>query len=168
MLYSKNYILYLIITFYNCFCLVGCQIYPLYYTCNKRDKGYVNPITISISVTPIKQELYNNLNFLLSHVLTKNKYLIKINADLDKDQFVSNQGLFGNTGRISIQADYSVKAIAEKKILFNGHTNVTSTFDFSYQKFSKERIMKDKEKKSIKELAENISTDVITLIKSID
>ncbi|MBL0848741.1 MAG: hypothetical protein EU981_01365 [Candidatus Liberibacter ctenarytainae] len=166
MLSRKSYIIYIIFLLCNFFYLSSCQMYPLYYYGTAHDKKYINPIEVFVS-NDLNKEITRNFHFLLSHVLTHRKYKLNVVLVQSIDN-ISVESYFNNTKRINLKAAYSLHEISKKNVLYKSSAEVTSLFDFSNQQFSKMRINKNIEEKTAAELAENISIDIISFIKSID
>ncbi|CAL9915881.1 LPS-assembly lipoprotein [Candidatus Liberibacter solanacearum] len=169
MLSKKIYIASIISILSSCFFLVSCdyKIYPLYYSKNKDNTTYINPIKISVSSKDNIQEIYRNLNFLTSAILTKNKYQLNVNVISNTENSIHNT-FFNNIGRIVLKANYSLKELSKGKILYKNRMVVTSLYSFTNQNFAKMRTIKNTETKAIKELAENIHIDIVSFIKNVD
>ncbi|WP_333947873.1 hypothetical protein [Candidatus Liberibacter brunswickensis] len=157
----------LIFVFLICFFFTSCKMYPLHYVGSKDNLKYIYPIKISVISNIDKQEIQDNLISFTSNVLTKQRYQLNIVVKANIDNSIIDDN-FKNTGRITLEANYSLIKVPEGEILYKNRTYVTSIFDFSNQKFSTMRSIKNSKNNAIQELSENIYVDIISFIKNIE
>ncbi|AKK20142.1 hypothetical protein HUT03_02525 [Candidatus Liberibacter africanus] len=165
MLSKSIYSIFIFLTF--CFFISSCKVYPLYYYNNKDSARYIHTIKISVTPSEDAQALSKSLNFAISSIFTKEQFQLDIVVKRIIDDSINNN-FFKNTGRITLQASYSLKKIPNGNILYKNRTYVTFLFDFSNQKFAKMRTIQSSTEDAIQELADNIYLDVISFIKNIE
>jgi LPS-assembly lipoprotein len=143
--------------------LSSCQVRPLYAESTGVNEKLAD-VTFSDATTRVGQEVRNQLIFIAGRGAGETKtpkYTVdlSVNASTAGVLYLPSSATSA-AGRTTVLVVYTLKNIADGKVIKTGNRSVTSLVDFPVQEFAKQRAIRDSEDRAAREVSELVGADI--------
>jgi LPS-assembly lipoprotein len=143
--------------------LSACQVRPLYSE-SSGVAGKLSSVGFSEATSRVEQEVRNHLIFLASRGAgepAQPQYQVEMHAYTSvADTLLAQSSDTARAGRVTVSVNYTLRAVANGKVLKAGNRSATALVDFPAQEFAKQRAIRDAETRAADQAAEFVGADI--------